>query len=208
MTHRPPVIGLVGGIASGKSTVAAMLRELGCVVCDADRTAQEALDDSGVQQELVRWWGDRTLDDAGKVDRAVVADIVFANDDDRRRLERLIHPLVEQARHACFSSAPPDTKALIIDAPLLLEAGLGEQCDAILHVESSLPRRQERVHAARGWDKAELARREETQVSLDEKRSRADHVLCNDGDETSLKAEVTAALEAVLRTALDPPDIV
>ncbi len=208
MTHRPPVIGLVGGIASGKSTVAAMLRELGCVVSDADRAAQAALDEPDVQQELVRWWGDRTLDESGQIDRAVVADIVFGSDDDRRRLERLIHPLVEQARQACFAAAPPDTKALIIDAPLLLEAGLGEQCDAIMHVESSLSRRQERVHHARGWDKAELARREDTQVSLDEKRSRADHVVCNDGDEASLKAEVTAALEAVRRTALDPPDIV
>lgn len=196
--ERPPVIGLVGGIGAGKSAVAAHLRRLGCVVCDSDALAREVLLDPGVRRELVRWWGSGIMNSDGLVDRRRVAAIVFERPEERLRLEALIHPLVERRREALFRDAPASTRALVIDAPLLLEAGLGERCDAILFVDAPEAMRRARVEATRGWDAAELARREAAQWPLDRKRAAARAVIRNDGSEAELARAVEAALADVL----------
>ncbi len=128
--RRPPVIGLAGAIGAGKSTVAGILGEAGCLVSDADRLAREVLAESDVVAELVSWWGSGVLDADGRPDRKAIAEIVFADPEARQRLEDLVHPRVHAARAAAFASAPPDTPALVIDAPLLFEAGLAAECDA------------------------------------------------------------------------------
>ncbi|MFM8698844.1 MAG: dephospho-CoA kinase, partial [Phycisphaerales bacterium] len=89
----------------------------------------------------------------------------------------------------------PGTRALVIDAPLLLEAGLRDACDTVIFVDCPLETRQSRVAATRGWTPAELTRREAAQWPLDRKRSLADHVICNDGDPASLRAQVRAVLD-------------
>lgn len=194
---RPPVIGLAGAIGAGKSTVAGILAEAGCLVSDADRLARDSLLEPEVLGELVAWWGPRVLDRSGRADRRAIAEIVFADPEARRRLEALVHPRVHAARAAAFESAPADTPALVIDAPLLFEAGLAEVCDAIVFVDAPREVRIERV-AARGWDAGELDRREAAQWPLDRKRASADHVVVNDADLASLRTKVIGTLGRIV----------
>jgi dephospho-CoA kinase len=195
-----PVIGLVGGIGSGKSLVGSMLADLGCLVCHSDELARSALADPAVRDELVRWWGREVLDPSGAVDRRAVAGKVFADPAERKRLEALLHPRIESARRRTFAAAPPGTRALVIDAPLLLEVGLDRECDAVLYIDSPREDRLRRLAETRGWDSAELERRESAQWPLDRKRAAAHHVLVNAGNQPALRSEVQKALEAAERT--------
>ncbi len=194
-----PVIGIVGGIGSGKSRVASLLEESGCIVSDADALARAALRDESVRDTIVSWWGEEMLDDDGSVSRSRVADRVFADAAELERLEALLHPLVESGRRAEFDAATEDTTALVIDAPLLLEVGLDRACDVVLFVDTPRALRLERVASSRGWDEAELDRREGRQLSLDEKRSRAHHVLVNHGRVEELREQVEAFLATLGR---------
>ena len=194
----PPIIGLAGGIGSGKSTVARLLEKLGCIVSDSDALGRAALRDPKIRDQLVSWWGSSILNKEGEIDRSAVAKIVFNDADERARLEGLTHPWIEACRKAMFDSAPAGTVALVIDAPLLFEAGLDRECDAVIFVDSPPALRLERVRRARGWDAAELARRESSQLPLDVKRSRADDTVQNAGDLDALEAQVRAALERIL----------
>ena len=195
-----PVIGLVGGIGSGKSLVGSMLADLGCLVCHSDELARSALADPAVRDELVRWWGREVLDPSGAVDRRAVAGKVFPDPAERKRLEALLHPRIESARRRTFAAAPPGTRALVIDAPLLLEVGLDRECDAVLYIDSPREDRLRRLAETRGWDSAELERRESAQWPLDRKRAAAHHVLVNAGNQPALRSEVQKALEAAERT--------
>ncbi|MCA9295554.1 MAG: dephospho-CoA kinase [Phycisphaerales bacterium] len=194
----PPVIGLTGGIGAGKSTVAEMLEGLGCFVVNSDALAHAALRDAEVIATLVSWWGDSILDASGGLDRRAIASIVFAEASERRRLERLVHPWIEARRRELFASAPADTRALVIDAPLLLEAGLDRECEAVIFVDANASVRLERVGASRGWSVEDLHRREQSQMPLDEKRARADHTIVNEGDRSSLKKRVQETLDDIL----------
>ncbi len=207
-THRP-VFGLIGSIGAGKSLVAQMLAESGCVVSDSDALARLALDDSAVRDELIRWWGSAILDAAGKIDRRRVAAIVFPSldaipaaritaDRERMRLEGLVHPWIHARRRELFAHAPAGTKALVIDAPLLIEANMQGECDAIVLVDAPISTRLDRVMTNRGWSKAELTRRENSQIPLDLKRKFAHHILINDGSTESLRAQVARILELIL----------
>jgi dephospho-CoA kinase len=194
----PPVIGLTGGIGAGKSTVAAMLENLGCFVVNSDELAHAALRDADVIRTLVSWWGDSILDGTGGLDRRAIASIVFAEPAERRRLEGLVHPWIEARRRSLFASAPAETRALVIDAPLLLEAGLDRECGAVIFVDASEAVRLERVQASRGWSVDDLHRREQSQMPLDVKRARADHTIVNEGDRASLQRRVRETLDDIL----------
>ena len=198
--YNKPVIGIAGGIGSGKSTVAGMLADLGCHVVNSDELARRVLRLRDVVDELLAWWGPEILDESGQVDRKRVADIVFRNAAEREKLERLTHPRIEALRRAMFNAAPTDAPALVIDAPLLFEAGVDSECDAIIFVESSETDRAARVQESRGWNEDELKQREQTQWSLDEKRSRADHVVWNTADLSMLRQDVKWVLNDILRS--------
>ncbi len=189
-----PTLGICGGIGSGKSTVAAILAELGCVVSDSDAVAREALLDGAIRDEIASWWGPGVLGESGEIDRGEVAKIVFARPRERRRLESLVHPWIETRRRALFEQAPPDARALVIDAPLLFEAGLDEECDAVLFVDTDRDRRVARLTGSRGWNEAELTKREKSQFSLDDKRARADYFVINNGDLDELSEQVRRIL--------------
>ncbi len=195
-----PIIGLAGGIGSGKSEVARILAGLGCVVGDSDALAREVLEEPAVRREIVGWWGDRVLDEAGRIDRAAVAAIAFGDPGQRDRLERLTHPRIESRRKAIFEAAPADAPALVIDAPLLLEAGLGTECDAVVFIDASPETRARRLARTRGWDEAELGRREDSQLPLDVKRARADYVIENDGELSGLTDRVRRVLRDIVES--------
>ena len=190
------VIGLAGGIASGKSTVAAELAALGAVVLDADRAAHQAINRPEVKQTLVERWGEAILDGSGEVLRQAIAERVFspslADNQELEFLENLLHPLVRrQFESELAPLSQRGVAAAVIDAPLLLDAGWEDLCDFIVFVESN---EQDRVQRAgpRNWSHSEISRREAAQMPIDEKRSRATHVIRNLGSRGDLKGEVQA----------------
>lgn len=195
---RPIVIGLTGSIGAGKSTAAKMFGELGCVVIDSDAESRAAIDRPEIRETLVGWWGDRVLSPDGHIDRKAVGTIVFANPDERRRLERLIHPLVRRSRAEFLERAKPDdlgrAPLVVIDVPLLFEAGVDAECDLVVYIDAPREVRLARV-ASRGWDDAELARREAAQMPIPEKKARADERLENAGDLHTLRRDIAAVAD-------------
>lgn len=176
----PLVIGIAGGIGSGKSAVARAFGRAGCAVIDSDAEAKAALDRPDVQRTLTQWWGPSVLgrDASGsaRVDRAAVGRIVFADPAQRARLEGLIHPLIRRSRDAARREAlAAGARAIIYDAPLLFEAGIDKVCDAVVWVECPRQERLRRVAATRGWDEAELQRREDAQWPVERKRALCSH---------------------------------
>ncbi|MHC4768558.1 MAG: dephospho-CoA kinase [Planctomycetota bacterium] len=194
-----PVIGLAGGVGAGKSAVAAILSRLGCVVCNSDDLGRQALREPAIRTKLVGWWGREVLDEAGEIDRAAVAAIVFRRPEELQRLELLVHPWIEARRKALFAMAPADACALVIDAPLLFEAGLDAECDAVIFVDADRGTRLARVADGRGWDEQALGRREDSQLPLDEKRARSDYVVSNNGDLRALSEQVHRTLNEIVQ---------
>jgi dephospho-CoA kinase len=197
---RKPIIGLAGGIGSGKSTVAAMMARSGGYVIDADALAREALQRPDVRRQLVQWWGQEILDEQGEVDRRRVADRVFDEAEARGRLERLIHPMVGAERQRLMEAAhaDPGVRFIVQDVPLLFEVGLDGECDRTVFVDADEQTRLERVKRTRGWDRAELARREKNQWPLDRKRQAADAILENNGDPAQCMAQVRSLVDRFL----------
>jgi dephospho-CoA kinase len=182
---RIKLIGIVGGIASGKSFVARALEKLGAGRLDADAAGHEVLHQPQVEVALRARWGDEVFAPDGRVDRRSIAKRVFGTSstaaDDLAYLEQLTHPriaarLLEQAK----ASIEVGKFILILDAPLLLKAGWDRFCTHLLFVDSSLEKRLQRA-AERGWVSAELEAREALQEPLEEKRRRADLYVNNDG---------------------------
>ncbi|MEX0876091.1 MAG: dephospho-CoA kinase [Phycisphaerales bacterium] len=193
-----PVIGIVGGIGAGKSTVARAFADLGCVVSDSDASVRELLHDRAVIAQLVKWWGKEVLRPDGTIDRAAVAGIVFESPFERRKLEGLIHPLVhERRRELIREAADQGVEGVIIDAPLLFEAGVDSECDAVVFVDTPKEVRLARVGAGRGWSKEELDKREKTQLGLEQKRERSDYVVANSGLPEELRGRVARVLASI-----------
>ncbi len=184
-------IGLVGGVASGKSLAAAILVDFGACLLDADRTGHAVLaDDADVHQAVIDRWGDAVLLPDGKVDRAAVARRVFAESAagaaDRKFLEDLLHPRIRRRLNQDRDKAAVAGKpAVVLDAPLLLEADWGPMCDLVLMIDSPRELRLERAKT-RGWTDAEFGRREAAQWTADEKRRLADVVIPNCGPDEEL----------------------
>ena len=189
------IIGLVGGVASGKSLVAKMLVELGAGLLDADRTGHDVLaDDPAVQRELHERWGDSVFAPDGNVDRAAIASRVFAKGGtaelDRRFLEDLLHHRIRRRLLRMKDQFAAESRpAVVLDAPVLLEAGWGPMCDILLMVEVSREIRLERARR-RGWTEAEFDRREAAQWPVEDKRREAHFAIANDGSEDELRQAV------------------
>ena len=199
-----PIIGIVGGIGSGKSTVAAVFQSLGCVVSDSDAAVRDLLSEPTVIGQLRDWWGEKVFSPDGRIDRSKVAQIVFETPSERRRLEGFIHPLVHQRRRDTIWDARQSGAAgVIVDAPLLFEAGVDSECDAIVFVDTPREIRLLRVQESRGWDAEELDRRENTQLGLEEKRKRSDYVVANTGLPDELHGRVVRVLAAIQKDLRD-----
>lgn len=200
----PLILGLAGGIGSGKSAVARALADLGAMVTDSDSEAKAALDRAEVRTQLVSWWGNDILDSAGEIDRKRIADIIFKDTAQRKRLEDLIHPLLKRTRAELIAQAAASgVHTVVIDAPLLFEAGLEGECDFIIFVNAPREERLARVMRTRRWTEEEFNRREASQLPPDEKRRRSHVVIDNTGEEFGLRAKVAATL-AQLRSRPRP----
>lgn len=197
---RPIVIGIVGGVGAGKSAAARALGALGCVVVDSDEGVRELLGRPEVREELVRWWGPSVARADGSIDRAAVARIVFADESERKRLEAHLHPMLKPARdRAIEAAAAVGAPAVVLDAPLLFEAGLDRECDAVVFVDAPEAVRAARLAGGRGWTPAELAKRESAQMPLEEKRRRADYVVSNDADVSVLSERIGGVFERIMQ---------
>ncbi|MDZ4656053.1 MAG: dephospho-CoA kinase [Bythopirellula sp.] len=189
------IIGLIGGIASGKSAVTAELAQLGAVVLNADEAAHRVINYPEVKQLLSERWGQEILLPNGEVNRKAVAGRVFSPDqtgtEEREFLENLLHSRIraefETELENCKNA---DVPAAVIDAPLLLEAGWDEVCDVLLFVDSPREDRQQRAELLRNWSPTDFAAREAAQMPIEEKRRRATHVIANDGTFTQLREHV------------------
>lgn len=191
---RTPVIGLIGGVASGKSFVARQFAGRGAAVIDADQIGHEVLRDPAVVEAARRQWGESILGADGQIDRRRLAAIVFAPPPagpiQLQRLEALTHPeigrrmdrQIEQLQHAGWP-------AIVLDAAVLVKAGWAGRCNRVVFVDAPPEVRLARA-AARGWSPAEFARREAAQESLESKRRAADWAIDNSGDPAATSAQV------------------
>jgi dephospho-CoA kinase len=190
--RRAPVVGIVGGLGSGKSTAARMLAERGARVVDADRIVHELLDRAQVREEIREEFGAEVLDEQGRVVPARLADEAFGRPGRVEALNAIVHPpvLEEIRREVERLAGEPEVPLVVLDAALLIETGLDrELCTAVIFVEA--PRELRRLRAAaRGMDERQFARREQAQAPLEEKRARADYTIENAGSVDELAAEL------------------
>jgi dephospho-CoA kinase len=176
----PLVLGLLGGIGSGKSAVAAEFARRGARIIAADQFGHEALRQPAVRDAIVRRWGEGVLDAEGQIDRRKVAAIVFRDEAERRALEGIVHPYIRRRIEQEVARAREENARLIVlDAAVLLEAGWDNVCDRLVYVEAPRELRQARVTGKRGWTTKDWEDRELAQLTLTEKHARADHVISN-----------------------------
>lgn len=186
----PLTIGLTGGIAAGKSEALKAFARLGAATLSSDAVVHELLESEPLRGRLVERWGPEVVRD-GKVDRARIGEIVFADPEQLSWLESQIHPLVGERTAEWLRSLPADTEVAVVEVPLLFEVGRDEVFDTTVAVVTSDEVRRERA-AARGH--ALVDEREARQLSQLEKAERADHVVANDGSVEDLERALSALL--------------
>jgi len=197
------IIGILGGVAGGKSTVAEMFARLGAGILDADRVGHEVLRLPQVEEAARQRWGERIFGEDGHIDRCRLAQLVFAPGplarQEREYLERLTHPeILNLLRREADEMAAAGVKVAVLDAPLLREAGWDELCEKMVFVDCP---REERLRRAlsRGWLEKDFSAREDAQDSLARKRASADVIIDNSGPIERTQAQVEQFWTALFR---------
>jgi dephospho-CoA kinase len=193
-------VALTGGVASGKSSVARTLEDLGAVVIDSDRLAREVVEPGtpGLAA-VVRAFGEGVLDPQGRLDRAALGRVVFADDAARRRLEAILHPLIRSLSVGRESQAPPG--ALVVhDIPLLVETGQEGRFDAVLVVDAPVEVQVERMTRQRGWTREDAESRIAAQATREQRLAVATHVVENSGTLEDLRERVAEVFEELVST--------
>jgi dephospho-CoA kinase len=197
------LIGVLGGIASGKSLVSRRLADLGAQLLDADRIGHEVLREPAVKQALRDRWGPGIFSSDGEIDRRSVAEIVFGAPPDGPRelrfLEVLVHPRIgERIRKRLEDSRRTgQVRTWVLDAPLMLEAGWDRMCDVVVFVDAPRELRLQRA-CRRGWSEADFAARESAQQTLDAKRQRADVIFDNSSTVDHLYGQIDRFWQAIV----------
>jgi dephospho-CoA kinase len=185
------IIGILGGIGSGKSTVAAEFVKLGCKVIDADKIAHELLEKKAVREKIVGLFGLAILDSAGKIDRGKLAEVVFADADKLSSLNKTIHPLVLERAEVLIKqyNRQNKVKAIVLDMPLLAEVGWAGRCNKLIFVDCKRQLRLDRAKKA-GFDENQFKIRENFQISLDNKAGLTDNIIDNNSGLLALAKQV------------------
>jgi dephospho-CoA kinase len=206
-----PVVGIVGGVSAGKSSVIRKVSGLQLFVIDADRIGHELLLTKDIRTKLRDAFGEAILNAAGQVERKRLAEKVFGESDEqtnnRNRLNLILHPAIRSEIHRSIKQAPQDVDAIILDAALLQEAGWADECDAVVFIDTPDELRQQRAAVGRGWSAEELQRREASQWSLPKKRQTAQYVVDNSGSAEAAAEQMKLVLENIIsfRNTPKPP---
>jgi len=197
-----PVVGLVGGIGSGKSLAATALAGSGLQVLDADSIGHALLAQRPARDLVVGRFGtgvlrptapDAPAESEPEVDRSALGRIVFADPAARRDLEAILHPPMRKTFERAIARAGRNgLPGVVLDAAILFEAGWNSLCDAVIFVDAPRDLRLARLEAERGWTAEVLDARERAQAPLPEKRDRADHVVVNDAEPGAFRAAVAS----------------
>lgn len=195
-----PVLGLIGGIGSGKSAVAHQLAQRGALVIHADRLGHEALEQPDIRDRALARWGPGILGTDDRISRPSVAAIVFRDQAERRALEEMVFPHIERRcrEEIDRGRADPNVVLIVLDAAILLEAGWDRVCDRILYVHAPREVRLQRLREGRGWSDQELELREQAQLPLEEKARRAHGRIDNSGSLEELTCQVDELLAELL----------
>ncbi|MBI4259319.1 MAG: dephospho-CoA kinase [Actinobacteria bacterium] len=187
------LVGLTGGLGSGKSTVSGLLEERGAVVFDADVLSRRAVEPgTRGHSRVVDRFGAEVLARDGSIDRAALAARVFADPEARLALEAIVHPEVFRLLREGLAPLAGTDRIVVFDAPLLVEAGLQEACDVVVLVTAPREQQVARVVAARGMTEEAAEERIAAQLPDEEKARVADVVIANDGTVEELGARVDA----------------
>ena len=199
---RIPLVGIVGGVGAGKSSVVRNVKSLRLHFIDADRIGHEQLAVAEIKEQIVKVFGTQVLDSSGSIIRPNLAAKVFGdspeNQQRRQQLNSIVHPAIRSEIRRQINAAPQDVDAIILDAALLLEAGWADECDAVIFIDTSLEQRQKRVAETRGWSVEELQRREASQLSLEEKRRRSNFCVDNSGKISVAAHQMEQALMKII----------
>ncbi len=190
------LIGLTGGIGSGKSAAGRAFADAGAVVVDADLVARDALHSAELRPKLIDAFGEGILGADGEIERPKLASLVFGDEDRRRALNALIHPHVRtEFRRRVEALRSGDV--LVYDVPLLFETGAEQDFDLTIVVSANRKLRYERVRERNGWSRKEFEGREQSQMPLAEKEKRADLIISNEGSPEDLQNIVTEIFEHI-----------
>jgi dephospho-CoA kinase len=192
-----PVIGLIGGIGSGKSRVAEAFAWHGAYLISGDQLGHEALRQPDIIAQVVRRFGPEVLDEHGSIIRRRLGAVVFADPAERRVLEAMVFPWIERrfAAEVKAAQAEPRVALIVFDAAILLEAGWNKRCDWIVYVHAPREVRLQRLAEQRGWSAKEVEARENAQMPLTDKVTRADFVVDNSGPPGQLESQVRNLLQ-------------
>lgn len=208
MADLKPIVGLTGGIASGKSTVARILAELGVAIVDADLLSREVVaKGSDGLREVVEQFGADVLDAHGELDRAKLGQRVFGNDAARARLNAILHPRIGRLSAERIALArDSQTPYVVYEAALLVETGTHRGLDALIVVAAESARQLERSMARDGLDETAARARLDAQLPLSAKLDAADYVIHNDADLAALRAATLRTHTAILERFAKRPE--
>lgn len=193
------IIGLTGGIGSGKSTVARSLQEHGFPIVDADLIAREIVEPGQpALAELTKEFGEDILNADGSLDRGLLASRAFTNKDTTQRLNDITHPRINQRTQELFDEARENgAEAVIYDMPLLIDKGLHKDMDATIVVHAAEHVRLERLTTKRGLDVDDVRRRINAQIDDETRKQHADILLDNNGTEEDLTKQIAQAVDKI-----------
>jgi dephospho-CoA kinase len=191
-TQKKPVIGILGGICAGKSTVANEFAKLGCKVIDADKIAHELLEENAVRDKIVRLFGQTILGQENKIDHKKLAEIAFSNEQKLLLLNGIIHPFVLDRTEELIEQYQRENNvpAIVLDMPLLVEVGWQNHCEHLIFVDCDKKIRQERAKKMGIFEENQIKIRENFQISLDNKRALADNSIDNNSGFSALVRQV------------------
>lgn len=187
------VIGLTGGIGTGKSTVSKMIQSFGISVIDADEVSRSLLSSgSEYSVQVAELFGDQVLDQKGNIDRKALADIVFTSEESRKKLEHLLHPLVRlemEKRIQCLKDKGEEL--IVLDIPLLFEKGYWQnKVDEIWLVDTTQELQIQRIKERESWSEKEILNRIHAQMPLEKKRLLASKIIQNTGSLEELRNQI------------------
>lgn len=190
-THKP-IVGIVGGIGSGKSTVAAEFAKLGCAVIDADALVHGFLEERPVRERIVKALGTSLSSESSPSDRQKIAHLVFGNPDNLAKLTSILHPRVLKKTEKLIGEYSRIEKipAIVLDMPLLIEVGWADNCDRIIFIDCTQDLRYQRIQQKGKSTVADIKMRENFQISLDKKLFQADTTINNNSDYSALVRQV------------------